>query len=133
MNAIRLTLHVSLFTILLLTLSGCVTSKPDMQDHYPAGHEAQCQRANDRAKGDVRKLLGHEPQRIAGWTVEIVKGEPCPFGGNALRSTKSPTGWAAALTGGCKTRIVEGRVNDDNLRHEGKHYWGYMNGVEVGL
>ena len=117
----------------LLLCGGCITSKPDMADHYPAGYEAQCQRANDRAKGDVRNVLGHEPQRIFGWTVEIVPGEPCPYGGRALRSTQSPTGWAAALTGGCKTKIVEGRVTDGNLQHEAKHYWGYMNGISVGL
>ena len=107
----------------LLLCGGCITSKPDMADHYPAGYEAQCQRANDRAKGDVRNVLGHEPQRIFGWTVEIVPGEPCPYGGRALRSTQSPTGWAAALTGGC-TALTHACLTQDPSRDNSGPLYG---------
>jgi hypothetical protein len=124
----------SLLAILaLLAMTGCTTLWSDAKkDIYPAGYEAQCQRANDEARARVTRIAGHELRRTRGWHVRLVEGADSPYG-KAIRCDASPTGWAGAVTEGNNTVVVRSRMDAGTLVHEGQHYWGKMNNVEVGL
>lgn len=106
----------------------------DMSDHFPAGMEQLCQRAYNKAAQDVAKIIGKTPQRLSGWTVVLVPGEPSPHG-PAIRCAASPTGWAGAVTAAARTRVVESRVNLEVLRHEARHVIAGQNGAagKVGI
>jgi hypothetical protein len=77
-------------------------------------------------------MAGRELKRTRGWHVRTVEGVDSPYG-KAIRCDASPTGWAGAVTEGCNTVVVRSRMDAGTLVHEGRHYWGKMNGVEVGL